>query len=72
MAYTIADLDAVNVAIASGKKRVRLNNREVEYHSTEQMLKAKADIEKDLTNAALTTAGKRRPTAYRSKTSKGL
>ena len=72
MAYTQADLDAVNAAIASGKKRIRLNNREVEMHSVEQMLKAKADIERDIADAALTTAGTRRPTAYRSRTSKGL
>ena len=71
MAYTQADLDSINAAIAAGKRRVRLNNREIEYFSAGDMLKAKEDIQKDLTDTALETAGTRRPSAYRSQTSKG-
>ena len=72
MAYTQADLDSINTAIAGGKRRVRLNNREIEYFSAGDMLKVKADIVAELADAALVLAGTRRPSAYRARVCKGL
>lgn len=69
MAFTQTDLDNLNLALASGKRRVRLGQREIEYHSVEQMLKAKDAIQEELNR---TTATIKRPRSYLSKTSKGL
>jgi len=69
MAYTQADLDALNAAIAGGAKRVRLNGREKEFFSASDLLKLKADITNDLARESATV---RRPTAFRARTSKGL
>lgn len=44
MAFTQTDLDNIDKAIASGAKRVRFQDREVEYNSTAGMLKARAYI----------------------------
>lgn len=67
--FTQIDLDNLNSALASGKRRVRLGQREIEYHSVEQMLKAKEAIQEELNR---TTATARRPRNYLSRTSKGL
>jgi len=69
MAWTQTDLDNIEKAMASGQRKVRLGQREVEYHSIEQMIKARDFIKADV---AKTTAVVRRPSAYRSRTSKGL
>lgn len=49
MAFTSADLDAINAAIAQGAKRVRFQTHEVEYQTIAEMLRArdviKAEIE---------------------------
>lgn len=37
MAWTQADVDALKAAIATGIRRVRYNDREVEYQSIDQM-----------------------------------
>lgn len=69
MAYEQADLDRINLAIANGQRRVRLNGREVEYFSAGDLLKAKEDITNELNAAAATTT---RPRCFRTRTSKGL
>lgn len=69
MAYTQTDLLNITKAIASGKRRARLGQREVEYQSIEQMLKAKTDIQEELNRANSTTP---RPRSYLAKTRKGL
>ncbi|RKZ79840.1 MAG: hypothetical protein DRQ35_03410 [Gammaproteobacteria bacterium] len=69
MAFTQVDLDNLNSAIASGKRRVRLGQREVEYHSIEQMLKAKDAIQEELNRSTSTIP---RPRSYLSRTGKGL
>ena len=69
MAFSQIDLDNINTAIASGQKRVRLGQREVEYHSIEQMLKAKEEIQEELNRTTLVV---KRPTLFLSRTSKGL
>lgn len=38
MAYTQADLDALNAAIAQGALRVKYSDKEVEYRSLPEML----------------------------------
>jgi len=68
MAFTQTDLDNLNSALASGKRRVRLGQREIEYHSIEQMLKAKQAIQEELNRASTI----KRPKSYLSKTRKGL
>jgi hypothetical protein len=49
MAWTQADLDAINSAIATGAKRVRFQTHEVEYQSVSDLLKVrdviKAEVE---------------------------
>lgn len=48
MAFTQADLDAINSAIATGAKRVRFQTHEVEYPSVGEMLKARQVIKDEL------------------------
>lgn len=69
MAFTQTDLDNLNSAIASGKRRVRLGQREIEYHSIEQMLKARDAVQEEVNR---TTSATKRPRNYLSRTSKGL
>lgn len=49
MAWVQADLDAINAAIATGARRVRFQTHEVEYHSIDQLLKARDKIVAELT-----------------------
>jgi hypothetical protein len=48
MAWTQADLDAINKAISSGAKRVRFQTHEVEYQSVDEMLRVRDIIMADL------------------------
>lgn len=41
MAFTSTDLDTINAAIASGAKMVRYADKTVEYHSMEEMMRAR-------------------------------
>jgi len=68
MAYTQTDLDKIDAAIAGGLRRVRLNGREAEYFSANDLLTLRTQIQNDLNKS--TTV--RRPTAFRARTSKGL
>jgi hypothetical protein len=49
MAWSQSDLDAINLAIANGAKRVRYQTHEVEYQSMHDLLRArdliKAEVE---------------------------
>ena len=69
MAFTQSDLDNINRSIANGIRRTRLNGREVEYHSIEQMQLAKNEIIAELNRATSTI---KRPKSFRSRTVKGL
>jgi len=44
MAITQADLDAIDLAIASSELEVRLEGRSVKYRSTDELLKARSHI----------------------------
>ncbi|MBB4590179.1 phage head-tail joining protein [Rhizobium ruizarguesonis] len=54
MAWTQADLDAINAAIATGAKRVRFQTHEVEYQSMTDLLRARDLIKAEVEGA---TAG---------------
>lgn len=72
MAWVQADLDIIEAAIVSGQRRVRLDGREVEYHSVEQMLIARDAIRNAVNRDVATAAGVTRPRSYRTRTTKGL
>lgn len=69
MAFTTLDLENIEKAIAQGARRVRLGQREKEYHSIEQMQNARDLIVQELNRSTATT---KRPTTFYSRTSKGL
>ncbi|WP_368607596.1 phage head-tail joining protein [Pseudomonas fulva] len=52
MAYTKAHLDAVERAIARGKKTVRYTDRTVEYRTVDELIRARDLIRTELTAAA--------------------
>lgn len=51
MAWTQANLDAIETAIASGELRVSFEGRSVEYRSIEELQKARAEIKAALSEA---------------------
>lgn len=48
MAWTIEDIDALKAAIAKGVQRVKYQDKEVTYHSVDDMLKALRLMEQEL------------------------
>ena len=48
MAYTQADLDAIDRAITGGTKRVTIEGKTVEYRDMDELLKARALIRAQL------------------------
>lgn len=56
MAFTSADLDAVDRAIASGELTVRTNDRMVTYRSMQELCEARAAIVSALAAASGSTA----------------
>lgn len=67
MAFTTADLAAVESALASGELSVQYADRRVQYRSVDELMRAREAISKDLDAAA----GKRRPRSFRLNVSKG-
>jgi hypothetical protein len=67
MAFTTADLAAVESALASGELSVQYADRRVQYRSVAELTQAREMIIKELDAAA----GKRRPRAFRLNVSKG-
>ena len=51
MAWTMTDLEAIKAAIATGARRVRYKDHEVQYHSLEDMIRAKNMIQAEVENA---------------------
>ena len=72
MAWTQADLESIEAAVVAGQRRVRLNGREVEYHSVGDMLKARDAIRNEVARQQNLQAGRRRPASFRASTNKGL
>lgn len=52
MALTQADLDALDVAIASAELEVRLEGRSVKYRSTDELMKARQHVAEVLAGAS--------------------
>ncbi|WFS01602.1 phage head-tail joining protein [Rhizobium tumorigenes] len=48
MAWTQADLDAINSSIATGAKKVRYQTHEVEYQSLSELLKVREMIKAEV------------------------
>ena len=65
MAYTQADLDALQQAIATGANRVRFGDKDTSFRTLDEMLRLEDKIK-----AAI--AGKPRVVARRSKFNRGL
>lgn len=51
MAFTQAQLDAIEIAIARGEKIVRYEGRHVEYRDIDDLLKARDEIRNSLDRA---------------------
>lgn len=51
MAVTQSDIDNLNKALANGEKVVRLGDKLVEYRSVDQIIAARDDLQKQLSNA---------------------
>lgn len=51
MAVTQSDIDNLNKALANGEKIVRLGDKLVEYRSVDQIIVARDDLQKQLSNA---------------------
>jgi hypothetical protein len=56
MAFTQAQLDAVETAIASGELKVMFDGREIIYRSIDDLLKARNTIKASLQASGVTTA----------------
>lgn len=68
MAFTQTQLDAIEVAIASGTTKVRYENKEVNYASLSELIRVRDLIRKEL---GLITKGSGRQLAEFSKGLKG-
>lgn len=65
MAVTQTDIDNLNAAIASGTRQVTIGGQTVLYQTTESLIKARDDLQKELNKAATgTNRRSRRMTAY--------
>lgn len=51
MAFTQDDLDTINRAISTGEKRVSFSDRTIEYRDIHELLRARSEIEKELSKA---------------------
>ena len=60
MAISQTDIDNLNAAIASGARSVTIGGQTVIYNTTESLIKARNDLQKQL-NAQAAQGGARRP-----------
>lgn len=60
MAVTQLQLDALNDAIAKGVRSVTIGGQTVIYNTTESLIKARNDLQTQLSAANAAAAGKRR------------
>lgn len=59
MAYTPADLEKLDQAIAKGLKKVKIDDKEVEFNTVDEMLRARRHISKELGLTKKSALGKR-------------
>lgn len=72
MAFSQVDVEALEQAIASGAKVLRMDGREYEYQSIAQMRAALGQIRSEVADAAaLAASRRRRPRQFRARTSGG-
>lgn len=64
MAVTQSDIDNLNAAIASGTRQVTIGGQTVLYQTTESLIKARDDLQKELNKATSTTRRSRQLSAY--------
>ncbi len=65
MAWTQSDLDALDLALTNGRKRViYADGRSIEYHSLDEMRRLRKDMKGEL-EAAASTVNPRRVTVAR-------
>jgi hypothetical protein len=57
MAYTTADLDRLDRAIASGALTVEIGGRKITYHDMDALLKARAHVASTMAAASGTRRG---------------
>lgn len=57
MAFTQTDLDAVNVAIASGELTVEFNGRRTTYRSMAELMLARSVIQQEIAATAAAASG---------------
>lgn len=55
MSWTSTDLTAIETAIASGELRVKFSDREVQYRSIDELLRARDIIKSSIAGAAAPT-----------------
>ncbi len=55
MAYSREQLDALEKAIASGSRRVKYSDQEIEYRSLDEMRSLRLEMKKELGLASRTT-----------------
>jgi len=55
MAYTQADLESLQAALAKGEKRVSFGDKTVEYRSVDELQAAIAAVKRDLFEQAVAT-----------------
>ncbi|MBF6987246.1 phage head-tail joining protein [Cupriavidus sp. IK-TO18] len=63
MPVTQSDIDALNTAIASGERRVTLGSQSITYASIAELIQARDDMRRQLTEQS-NTAPRRRTQLY--------
>lgn len=56
MAWTQADIDALDAALASGRKTVQYGDKSTTYQSVDEMLKVRALMRSEVASAGATTS----------------
>lgn len=65
MPVSQADIDALNVAIASGEKQVVLDGQSITYRSVAELVAARKDLQDQMNTTAVKATGTpRRPKQY--------
>lgn len=66
MAFTLSDLDALDKAIKSSRRKVKYADKEVEYRSMAEVFEARAFIVAELERTGQLTSVRKSSTSYAS------